>query len=325
MAATTAAVVGIVSGVAGTAMSFAQAAKQQQNIRSAQAAASQAMAEAEKKLSVNYFDPLSLPMQEIRNQQEAALVQGAGAIAAGQEADRGAAATAGRIQMAQNEAQAGIKAAAEKQLFELDKMSAMEDARLRDVKVGALYAATQGAKDAENDARQAQAAAIAQGVQGIANTVQSAASIVPLYLENQNSKAFTKSEAAYNKAVQSGNIPDAYKVNGVAMPYQQAAAMAFNNPNLKTMSQNDFTDAMMGYGAKRLKGIDWTQAPQMMSTQQNQQVTIPVTPNVTPVGSNVVPKNLQTQQIPGGSMNYFDFINNPFNPEPNNAYWITNE
>jgi hypothetical protein len=238
-------------------MSFAQAAKQQQNIRSAQAAADQAMQEARKKLEVNYFDQLSLPMQEIENARRASLVQGAGAIAAGQEADRGAAATAGRVQMAQNEAQAGITAAAEKQLFELDKMSAMEDSRLRDIGIQLDMGEIAGAQQAMSDAEQAKAAAMAQGFQGIGQTAQAVSSAVPLYQQSAGTKALMKSEAAYNKAAANNTLPAAFMQNGKPMSYQQAAGMVLNNPNLGTMQTPAFEDFMIGKGRDYIRGIDF--------------------------------------------------------------------
>jgi hypothetical protein len=181
MAAATAIIagVGVAVSAAGTAMSFGQAAQQQKNIRSAQAKADQAMNAARKKLEVNYYDQLSLPMQEIENQRMASLVQGAQALSP--ELGRAAAATAGRVQMAQNEAQAGITAAAEKQLFELDKMSAMEDSRLRDINVQLDMGEIAGAQQAAADAQQASANLMDQGFQGIGDIAKSVDKFVPLF------------------------------------------------------------------------------------------------------------------------------------------------
>jgi vacuolar-type H+-ATPase subunit H len=181
MAATTAAVVGIVSGVAGTAMSFAQAAKQQQNIRAAQAKADQAMQEARKKLEVNYFDQLAIQKEPYELQREALLSSGAQAIQAAQEGDRGAAAAAGRVQMAQNEAQAGVRTAMGKELSDLERLSATEESRLRDIGVQLDMGEIAGAQQAMSDAEQAKAAAMAQGFQGIGNIANAVDKFVPLY------------------------------------------------------------------------------------------------------------------------------------------------
>jgi hypothetical protein len=182
MAAATTIIAGVGAAISagGTIMSFTQAAKQQKLQREAEAKAAQAMEEAKKSLEVNYYDKLALPMQEIENQRMASLVQGAQALSP--ELGRAAAATAGRIQMAQNEAQAGITAAAEKQLFELDKLSAMEESRLRDIRdVQIPMQSTIGYQGMAADAQQAQAAAMMAGFQGLSQAAQAAEGLVPLF------------------------------------------------------------------------------------------------------------------------------------------------
>jgi hypothetical protein len=229
MAAATTIIAGVGTALSagGTIMSFTQAAKQQKLQREAEAKAAQAMQEAKKALEVNYYDKLALPMQEIENARRASLVQGAGAIAAGQEADRGAAATAGRIQMAQNEAQAGITAAAEKQLFELDKLSAMEESRLRDIRdVQIPMQSTIGYQGMAADAAQAQAAAMMQGFQGISNTAQAAAGLVPLFLgggakTTQNAQSVTGQQSMPINNNQSDFLFNNYRLNNFNQNMQQ--------------------------------------------------------------------------------------------------------
>ena len=257
MAATTAAVVGIVSGVAGTAMSFAQAAKQQQNIRSAQAKADQAMQEARKKLEVNYYDQLAIQKEPYELQREALLSSGAQAIQAAQEGDRGAAAAAGRVQMAQTEAQSGVRTAMGKELMDLERMSATEESRLRDIGIQLDMGEIAGAQQAMSDAEQAKAAAMAQGFQGIGQTAQAVSSAVPLYQQSAGTKALMKSEAAYNKAAANNTLPAAFMQNGKPMSYQQAAGMVLNNPNLGTMQTPAFEDFMIGKGRDYIRGIDF--------------------------------------------------------------------
>lgn len=299
MAATTAAVVGIVSGVAGTAMSFAQAAKQQQNIRSAQAAADQAMQEARKKLEVNYYDQLSIQKEPYELQREALLSSGAQAIQTAQEGDRGAAAAAGRVQMAQTEAQSGVRTAMGKELMDLERMSAMEESRLRDVGVQLDMGEIAGAQQAISDAEQARAAAITQGFQGLAQTAQAVSSVVPLYQQSAGSKALMKSEAAYNKAAAAGNLPAAFMQNGKPMSYQQAAGMVLNNPNLGTMQTPAFEDYMIGKGRDYIRGIDFMnygtqpQTPLNNNMQPQLDFLNPFSPNYNPAigGQNYNPFN----------------------------------
>jgi hypothetical protein len=301
MAATTAAVVGIVSGVAGTAMSFAQAAKQQQNIRSAQAKADQAMQEARKKLEVNYYDSLAIQKEPYELERDALKAAGAQAIQAAQEGDRGAAAAAGRVQMAMNEAQAGIRTAMGKEKMALDQLSAMERSRLRDINVQLDTTEVAGAQQAISDAEQARAAAIAQGVQGLAQTAQAAAQLVPLYQESQATRAFNKSEAGYNKAAAAGTLPEAFKQNGKYVSYQQAAGMVLNDPSLSTISNLDFSDKLIGKGRDYIRGInfmDYTGQPMQQRMTQSQL-------NMTP-GLGVL-QNYPTKEY--NPLNIFDFNN----------------
>jgi type II secretory pathway pseudopilin PulG len=101
MAATTAAVVGIAATVAGTGMSFSEASKQRKAATTARIEADKAIQEARRRAEENVYKALSLSKEPYDRAREAALVQGAQAIEAGVESERGAAATAGRIQTSQ--------------------------------------------------------------------------------------------------------------------------------------------------------------------------------------------------------------------------------
>jgi hypothetical protein len=238
-------------------MSFAQAAKQQQNIRSAQAKADQAMQEARKKLEVNYYDQLAIQKEPYELQREALLSSGAQAIQAAQEGDRGAAAAAGRVQMAQTEAQSGVRTAMGKELMDLERLSATEESRLRDIGIQLDMGEIAGAQQAMSDAEQAKAAAMAQGFQGIGQTAQAVSSAVPLYQQSAATKALNRSEAGYNKAAAAGTLPEAFKQNGKYVSYQQAASMVLNDPNLGTMSNLDFYDKLIGRGKRYIGGINY--------------------------------------------------------------------
>lgn len=181
MAAITAAVVGTASAVASTVMSFTQAAQQQKNIRAAQAKADQAMQEARKKLEVNYYEQLGIQKEPYELQREALLVQGAQALEGARESDRGAAATAGRLQAMQTEAQAGVRTAMGKELMDLEALTATEESRLRDIGVQLDMGEIVGAQQAMSDAEKARTAAIQQGFQGIRNIAKSVDKFVPLF------------------------------------------------------------------------------------------------------------------------------------------------
>lgn len=167
MAVTTAAVVGIASAGASAGMSFAQAGKQRKLMKEAEREADIAMQEARKKLEVNVFDQLSIQKEPFELEREALLSQGAQAIQAGVESERGAAATAGRVQMAQQEGQAGIRSAMGQQLQNLEMMSAQEEGRLRDIGVQLDLEEVAGAQLAAANAQELQARAMQQGFEGV--------------------------------------------------------------------------------------------------------------------------------------------------------------
>jgi hypothetical protein len=181
-AATTIAAVGVGVSAAGAGASFIQAAKQQNLQRKAEAAAEQAMAEARKKLEVNFYDQLSINKEPYELQREALLSQGAQAIAAAQEGERNVGATAGRVAMAQNEAQGQIRTAMGKEMQDLERLSATEESRLRDINVQIDMERAKGAQLAARDAQRQAAQATQQGIAGVQNAAQQfLTSFVPLY------------------------------------------------------------------------------------------------------------------------------------------------
>jgi hypothetical protein len=179
MAALTAAAIGI--SALGAVQSFTQASQQKRLQAQAQQDAEKAMAEARKKLEINYMDKLSIQKEPYELQREAALIQGAEAIQAGREQERGAAATAGRVQLAQNEMQGDIRTGMQKEMSDLEKLKAQEDSRLRDVGVQLDLEEVAGNQQMAADAQQAAAAATAQGWQGVTSAAQQGIQMAELY------------------------------------------------------------------------------------------------------------------------------------------------
>lgn len=173
--------VGIASSLGGAAMSFTQANKQQKLQKEAESEADKAMAEARKRLDVNYMDALSVQKEPYELQREAMVAQGAQAIDAAQESERGTAAAAGRVQMAQNEAQAGIRTAMGKELTDIERLKVAEDARLRDLNVQLDLGEVEGAQMAARNAQEMAAQATSQGFEGVTSAATQAANLVPLY------------------------------------------------------------------------------------------------------------------------------------------------
>ena len=181
MAIATTTAIALAATAATTTGSFIQAGKQKDAQRQAERDADEAMAAARKKLEVNYYNQLSIKKEPYELEREALLSQGAQAIQAGVESERGAAATAGRVQMAQQEGQAGIRTAMGQELTGLEKLSAQEDSRLRDVGVQLDLNEVSGAQLAARNAAQMSAQAQQQGWQGVTSLGGQIAALPPLY------------------------------------------------------------------------------------------------------------------------------------------------
>ena len=172
----------------GAGMSFARAKKQKELMNEAQRAAEQATAAADLKLGVNYFEQLAVPMQAYEKERESLISAGAQAMQAGVESERGAAATAGRIQMAQTEAQAGQRAAMGKELSDLAKLTAAEESRLAGLRADLDISEAAANRLRERDAQRARAQAMQQGFAGVTGMIASGAPLIDLY-PRKNEKA----------------------------------------------------------------------------------------------------------------------------------------
>ena len=202
--ATALAVGGLAVAAGGSAMSFIQAGKQRNLQLQAQKDAADAMAQARKSLDVNYFNALSVNKEPYELQRQALLSQGAQAIEAGQEQGRGSAETAGRVQMAMNDAQSGIRTAMGNDMTTIQNKQLGEDGRLRDVGVQIDLAKVQGSQIAAQNAAKQQAADMKQGFQGLQNVGQQAIGMANLY-PSKGSDAETATPNAGQWA--NGNAP----------------------------------------------------------------------------------------------------------------------
>jgi hypothetical protein len=174
---------GIAASVGGSVMSFTQANRQRKLEKQAVAEADKAMASARARLDVNYMDALSVQKEPYELQREAMLAQGTQATDAAQESERGAAAGAGRVQMAQNEAQGEIRTAMGKELTEIERLKVAEDARLRDLQTQLDLGEVEGAQMAARNAQEMAAQATSQGFEGVTSAATQAANLIPLYMK----------------------------------------------------------------------------------------------------------------------------------------------
>jgi len=255
--ATAIAIGGLALSAGSTAASFAQAGKQKQLQRQAHSDADKAMQEARHKLEANYYDQLSIKKEPYELEREALASQGAQAIQAGVESERGAAATAGRVQMGMNEAQAGIRTAQGKEMSDLEKLSANEQSRLRDVNVQLDLGQVEGAQLAEANAQKLAAASTTQAMQGLTSVVQQGIQLgVPLYFQQKGLDPLT------GLPLKSAQMQSAQAAGQSVSPVSSESIRAQPNTQINPLSpyyQNPYI--MAGLGAPLNSSQDFRTNP----------------------------------------------------------------
>lgn len=227
---TIAAGVGLAATAGGMGMNFADAAKQKDMRLKAEEDSAKMMDEARRKMSVNPFAAISLPTEAYKLESEAMLQQGAQLTEAGRESERGAAATAGRVQMAQQQGQQQIRAEMGKDLTSLEMAKAKEEASIRDKMAGLDLAEAEGAQKAAADAAIAQAKFKQQAAQGVANLAGQAAAFAPLFEKTDAVRQFDKFQKDYDKMAAKGSLPEDFigmsgKPLSAAEAYAKATGM----------------------------------------------------------------------------------------------------
>ena len=164
--------VGLVLSATGMGINFAAAGRARKAQADAEFDAQNALKKARKKLNVNFYENLSINKEAYELEREALLSAGAQATAAGAESERGAAAVAGRVLAAQNQAQAQQRVAMSKEQKELEALIAKEDSRLRDVQVQLDLEEVAGAQVAAGRAEQQAGQYQAAAVQGALDTAK---------------------------------------------------------------------------------------------------------------------------------------------------------
>ena len=154
---------------AGTSLiSGVQAQKMRKDQRKSEQEASNLLKDIYGELEKNQYAAVGLPMKAFELEREALAAQGAQAVEAGRESERGAAAVAGRVYAGYSDAIRDIQTRQGQEMADLEKLSAAEDSRLRDIKAQLALDEAEGAQQASAmyDERAAQAAknAIAGGV-----------------------------------------------------------------------------------------------------------------------------------------------------------------
>jgi murein DD-endopeptidase MepM/ murein hydrolase activator NlpD len=278
-ASTIAAGTAVAATAATTTMSFVNAGKQKKAMQQAQKDADEAMQEARKKLQVNVYDKLAINKEPYDLQREAMLSQGAQAIQAGVESERGSAATAGRIQMAANEAQAGIRTAMGQDLQQLEMLSAQEDARLRDIGVQLDLEEVAGAQLAAANAQELQAQAMQQGMEGLTS--------IGSQLE-QKAPTFEKTASARQSKRLSDTLTQDFGQNQKGIQQNianQGIIDGVDFSGVSTMKPDEFQQFMVSLPAETLKKIRQKLPNTVQSFNPNPLAKKPVNP----IGFNLFP------------------------------------
>lgn len=176
-----AAIGGAVSTALTTGFSIGDMRRARKLQKEADADAEKFRKEADKFLEVNVYDELGIQMKPYDIEREALAQSGAQAIEAGRESERGVAATAGRVQAQYADAIRDIQTRQGQEMADLEKLSAAEDSRLKDIKTQLALDEATGAQQAsamyEERAQQAKKNAI----QGVTSMLGQAAKLAPLY------------------------------------------------------------------------------------------------------------------------------------------------
>ena len=178
---------------------------------------------ARKKLEVNFYAQQGIKKEPYELERDALLAQGAQAIQAGVESERGAAATAGRVQLGMNEAQAGIRTAMGNEMTAIDNRKLAEDSRLQGLGYSLDLEEAKGAGQAAAVAGNLSAQALSQGITGVNSLGQQVATALPLYGKSRAIKQLEGLEQQYNSDLQSGRLGQQYMdASGKPMLFQQA-------------------------------------------------------------------------------------------------------
>lgn len=169
---------GLITGIAGavisagtTAASFIQAGQQKRKQQDFEADAARALADARKKLQVNYAEAMSVNKEPYNQERLAMLSAGAQLAQAAAESRRGVGAAAGQILASQQGVQQDISNRQGIDMQNIQNAILEEESRLRDVNVGLDMQELAGQQQAAADAKLAAQMATQQGIQGIGNTL----------------------------------------------------------------------------------------------------------------------------------------------------------
>ena len=248
----------VATTAAGAGMSFAQANKQKKLYEKAQEDAAKSMAEAKKAINVNYYEGLDIPTQAYKMEADILKSVAAQAMEAGREGDqRGAAATAGRVQAAVTDSARGIRSDMSKELYDLNKLTQTENRDIATKLANLDLAEAQGAQLAARDAQEARSAAITQGFKGVASLSGQLAGAANLYGKSDQAKLLGGITKDYEQALKSGGLgADYLNPDSTMMTAQQAIAKAGGfGPEVANLSEAEFQDYITKIPMDKLQAL----------------------------------------------------------------------
>ena len=136
---------------------------------------------ADKFLEVNVYDQLGVQMKPYELERDALASVGAQSIEAGRESERGAAATAGRVFAGYSDAIRDIQTRQGQEMADLEKLSAAEDSRLKDIKTQLALDEAEGAQQASAMYEERAQKAKKNAISGVTSMLGQAAKLAPLY------------------------------------------------------------------------------------------------------------------------------------------------
>jgi hypothetical protein len=211
MGIATSTAIAIGTSVASAGASAVQASQASGNANRAKKESEDAFKRAMNELTSNKFAALNLPTEAYEREREAMLSAGAQATEAGRESERGAAATAGRIQMAQQEGQRQIAGAMGEDLMKLEGLTAQEETRLSGARANLELAQAEGAQAAAAQFGAQSDAAITGAFSSLASAGQQYMQGSELFKQSEGTREFNRLNKEYDKLE---NVSGTFKDTG---------------------------------------------------------------------------------------------------------------
>lgn len=226
MAIGTAGIVAISTSLASAGASAAQASTAGRQAKAALKDSEKAFKRAMNELTANKFAGLSLPREAYEREREAMLSAGQQATQQAAEGEgRGVAATAGRVQMAQQEGQRQIAGAMGEELMKLEGLTAQEEARLVGARANLELAQAEGAQAAAAQFGAKKDAAITGAFSSLASAGQQYLQGSELYKKNEGQRELDRLNKEYDNAVKAGNVSSTFKdASGNTLSFEDATA-----------------------------------------------------------------------------------------------------